>query len=270
MTYVRSLCLVATTLLTFSEARGVFQHKHEAVNIKQRRQGPNSPAQVPAVSTPSALTTIYPSPGASPILVTSQSALITTFIPQFTLCELPPIEGFTATASVSTIPTSPPYLDYSFSTPPGNGSCTTIYSADQSIVCATQLTDLTTTYTVTNCNQDITFSTEYGYSLILPTPTTSYANIASSPSAVLVTPPPSVQTLTTYYLAGWQALTGGGPPSDVKICEGFANGTEKCILEYYKWKTSLLTMTSQVTTSINLTTTILAHLNYSWKHSWPT
>lgn len=250
---IRHIFLAGFALLAVSDARKLAHHKHEAADVKVRRQG-NSPAQVPAVPTqPPVLTTVYPSPGASPLNITEQSQIFTSFVPQFTLCELPPNAAFPVTTSV---PTSPPYLNYSISPGSGTGTCTTIYSPTPSMVCATQLTDLTTTYTVSQCNQDITFSTEYGYTLVTPSPTTSSGAATASP--ILITPAPSVQTITTYFLAPWQDLTSAGPPGDVdyKICTGFPNGSESCVLEYYQWRTSLLTLSSVVTTSINITTTI--------------
>lgn len=262
MVYIRLVGLIAaTSLIALADARHARPHKHEAVNMMGRRQISN-PAAVPATSTqPPVLTTIFPSPGASPVLVTEQSQLVSSYVPQFTLCELPPIEFFPVTLAPSATPTTAPYQNYSIYIPPGNGSCTTIYSPTQTMVCATVLSDLTTTYTVSQCAQDITFSTQYGYSLVTPTQTTTPIAIGASsetnPSA-LVTAAPSIQTLTTYYLAPWQELTSAGPPGDVdyKICETFENGTVSCILEYYLWRTSSLTLTGTTTTSINFTTTI--------------
>lgn len=256
MTSVRPALLLTLACVVLGDARKLAFPQHEALNVKNRRQVPNTPAQAPAVPTqPPVLTTVYPSPGGSPINITEQSQIFTSYVPQFTLCELPPIAAFPVTTSV---PSSPPYLSYTFSPGPGNGSCTTIYSATPSMVCATQFTDLTTTYTVSQCNQDITFSTQYGYTLVTPTPTSLAAVQETANSLTLITPAPSIETLTTYFLAPWQDFTSAGPPADVdyKICSVLANGTESCVLEYYKWKTSLLTLTSTVVTSINLTTTI--------------
>ncbi|QIW99241.1 hypothetical protein AMS68_004759 [Peltaster fructicola] len=229
-------------------------HRHAAIEVKRQAV----PA-VAATTTQQALTTIYPSPDASPVVVTEQSQLVPSFVPQFTLCELPPLAFFPQTLAPTTSIGSLPYLNYSISTPSGSGSCTTIYKPTVTMVCATTLSDLTTTYTISQCAQDVTFSTQYGYELVIPTPTPAPVTGSVTPSSLsLITPPPSVQTVTTYYLAPWQDLTSAGPPADVdyKICTGYANGTEQCVLEYYKWKTSLLTLTATTTTLINITTTI--------------
>lgn len=119
-----------------------------------------------------------------------------------------------------------------------------------------------TTYTVTKCPQEITFSTQYGYVLATPTASANLTgNSTTTPygnSTALITAAPSIRTLTTYFIAPWQELTTAGPPQDVdlKVCATLANGTENCIREYQVWKTSLLTLTSTSTRSINFTTEI--------------
>ncbi|KAM0717860.1 hypothetical protein Q7P37_006192 [Cladosporium fusiforme] len=130
------------------------------------------------------------------------------------------------------------------------------------MVCATTLTDLTTTYPVTRCAQDITFSTEYDFVLVTPTahanPTGNWTTGTYSNTSALITPAPSIRKLTRLYIAPWQELTSAGPPTDVdvKVCVTFANGTESCVREYQVWKTSLVTVNATSTTSVNFTTEI--------------
>ncbi|KAK5164238.1 uncharacterized protein LTR77_009932 [Saxophila tyrrhenica] len=256
------------------------------------------------------LTYITPSPGASPVAVTRQSQIVGSFVPEFTLCELPPLEFFPISrmppASRTPLPSgisAAPYQNYSISTWPGNGTCTTIYSPTITMVCATTLTALAEKYTITNCAQDLTFSTEYGAVLVTPTPTpvalpspisVSLQNSSVGPVAggsqgtaalppapgsnttvaqgtglmrrqatdsasATITPGPSIELLTTYYLAPWQQLTAGEAPTDVdlKVCRTFAlNDTTECIREYQHWTTSLVTASRTSTTSVNISTTI--------------
>lgn len=220
------------------------------------------PVDVSALEAPTeVLTVITPSPGASTVEVTSQSQIVTTYIPQFTLCDLPPV-GFFPVSRPTTIPSTAPYSKYSMTIPPGNGSCTTIYKTTETMVCATVLSNLITDYTVTKCPQDITFSTQLGYVLATPTatgnstvrsPTGTYVNSSS-----LITAGPVIKTLTTYFIAPWQQLVTAGPPEDVdlKVCALLANGTENCIREYQIWKTSLVTVNATSTLSVNFSTTI--------------
>ena len=261
---------------------------------------------VPTSSATGVLTYITPSPGAKPIAVTEQSQYVTSFVPQYTLCELPPIAFFSASPyRPSTVASTAPYRNYSISIPEGNGTCTTVYKPTHTMVCATTLIGLFDRWTVTQCDQDLTFSTQYGYVLVPPTPspaaaaTTSSLAISTSvatpivensapalsdtvptilsgtnatlrtiPSAPIVprqvpfdptiTPGPSIETLTTYYLAPWQELTAGTVPSDIdlKVCRTFPNGTDKCVREYESWHTTLVTSTTSSVTSVNISTTI--------------
>ncbi|GIZ38109.1 hypothetical protein CKM354_000153300 [Cercospora kikuchii] len=267
MAHFRSLVAILVHTLAYqANARHLHQFKHEAVNIQRRQIGPPIEAsptttpeavEVPATSSePVVLTYLTPSPGASPIAITQQSQLETSYVPQFTLCALPPAAAYPVTPLPTMTTMSSPWRNYSLSIPPGNGTCTTIYSPTQTMVCATTLTGLVEKYTVSKCDQDITFSTEYGYVLASPTADANASALATTDATI--TPRPTVQRLTTYYLAAWQAMTAGEAPSDVdlKVCALYANGTEECIHQYEVWRTSLVTASATRTTSVNISTTL--------------
>ena len=258
------MCAIPAFLLLAEAYRKPY--KHEAVDVRRRQAGlaaaPTVSASITALP-PGVLTLVTPRPGGSPVSVTEQSQIVTSYIPQFTLCELPPIEFFSISPiPLASRPTTAPYHNYSISIPPGNGSCTTIFSQTATMVCATTLQGLATTYPVTNCAQDITFSSQYGYTLVTPTPTNaSYGNATrmynNTAAVATITPGPSIQTLTTYYLAPWQELTAGTAPGDVikVVCEDFTNGTE-CITTYQVWHTSLVSATATKYVPLNVSTTI--------------
>ena len=290
MAYLRSLqALAISTIIAGVEARiaplhkAHPNHKHEALQLARREAAvppvAGSPPNVPPTTSalPDVLKYITPSPGASPVAVTEQSQIVTSYVPEYTLCELPPLEFYPITPSaVSAQQTTIPYTNYSISTPSGNGTCTTMYSPTITMVCATTLTALATQYTVSQCPQYVTFSTEYGHVLVTPTqapvgePNMTYSVPSltvqsglrarqASNAVATITPGPSIETLTTYYLAPWQQLTAGTAPSevDLKVCRTFsANDSTECIREYQVWSTSLVTMTSTCVTSINISTTI--------------
>ena len=301
--------LIASLVLAASARRApahqVHQHKHEAVEVGKRQALPphmHRPTKHPVATTPApgVLTYITPSPGASPVAITKQSQTVGSFVPEFTLCELPPLEFFPISRQpVPTGISAAPYRNYSISTWPGNGTCTTIYSATITMVCATTLTALAKKYIVTDCVQELTFSTEYGYVLVTPTPTptpvasalptihatggmlarpngtspegpgfngTSNSTLTMAtglmrraPAASTITPGPTIETLTTFYLAPWTELTAGTAPTDVdlKVCRTFAqNDSTECIREYEVWSTSLVTKSVTTVTSVNISTTI--------------
>lgn len=263
MALLRSLATVAfSSLLLLAKARRLPAHKHQALDLKLARQ--DAPPQVSASATSGVLTVITPSPGASPVQVTKQSQLVTTYVPQYTLCKLPPIDFYPMVPQPSAMPTTAPYKNYSISIPPGNSSCTTMYLQAETMVCATTLSDLTATYMITQCPQDITFSTRFGYTLATPTGSSDTAAATGTGlyplgnATAMITPAPTIQTLTTYYLAPWQELTSAGPPADVdlKICSALANGTEQCVRQYEVWQTSLVTSVGTTYSAYNFTTSI--------------
>ena len=201
MAILRSLTALALTTLfldataRYAPAYRVHQaHKHEARDLGKRQVGPPyMPARhqaVPTTSAPDVLTYITPSPGAKPIAVTEQSQYVTSFEPQYTLCELPPLAFFSASpVRPSTVDSTAPYRNYSISIPEGNGTCTTVYKPTHTMVCATTLTGLFDKWTVTQCDQELTFSTQYGYVLVTPTPTPAAAVSSPIASATSVSAP---------------------------------------------------------------------------------
>jgi hypothetical protein len=252
MTFSRLLCALPALLL-LAQARRLPAYRHDSFDL-QARQADST--DLSALTTQAGvLTIITPSPGAVPVPVTEQSQIVTTYIPQFTLCDLPPV-GFFPVPRPTTISSDAPFRNISVTIPPGNGKCETIYKTTATMVCATTLSDLTTTYTISKCPQDVTFSTQYGYVLVTPTATANLTG--NSTYGAMITPAPSIRTLTTFFLAPWQQLTTAGPPGDVdlKVCATLANGTVNCVREYQIWKTSLLTINASSTISVNFSTTI--------------
>jgi hypothetical protein len=248
--------LACCALLLGHTAAALHPFKHEAIEFRRRQADSSQNTLLQTSTAGSVLTYVTPSPGASPIPITQQSQLVSSDVPEFTLCVLPPEAFFPASATQTTAP----YQNYSISIPPGQGTCTTIYSPTVTMVCATTLTGIARLYTVSNCNQEITFSTDHGYILVTPSPTTSTQGAGTNATAVLITPAPTIQTLTTYFMAPWTDLSSanGAAPTDVthKICTTYANNTDECIVEFYVWQTSLVTVAATTTTAVNLTTTI--------------
>ncbi|CBX99398.1 hypothetical protein IAQ61_000498 [Plenodomus lingam] len=193
---------------------------------------------------------VIPSPGASPIEITAQSQVVTSYIPEMTWCVAPAM-------AVWPITNGPPYLNSStteYSTSyEGTGRCETVFAPIQTTVCATTLTGIGSKISVTDCEQQVTFSTECGFSLERPTPTPATTGFSS-----LITPAPSVRRLFTYYLAPWQALTAGDTPSDVdvKICTEQDNGTQECVRYQEVWEVVIVTSTRTTERTIQVSTTV--------------
>jgi hypothetical protein len=258
--------LLLSLALTLNLYCGVLaqQHKHgfkhEAVDAlpKQQVTAPlnlataNSTvaAQCPAptFASPSILSIITPSPEATPVEVTSQSQVVTSWIPEMTWCVGPPI-GLIATATL----TGPPYGNVSTlygTTIAGTGSCETSYYPTTMTVCATTLTGLASKVTVTDCDQEVTFSSECGFTLETPTPTSN--------NLTLITPAPTLRRMMTYWLAPWQSLTLGETPSDVdiKVCDILDDETLKCTRYQEVWEVFVTTQTTTTSRQVEVATTV--------------
>ncbi|OCL10298.1 hypothetical protein AOQ84DRAFT_387607 [Glonium stellatum] len=223
--------------------------RHEAAEALENRHGEwkrqVEPIAVEAnlITSNTVYTIITPSPGAAPVKVTEQSQVVTTFVPQMTMCVGPPV----ALVPVTTM--GPPYLNYSMIVA-GNGSCSTYYTPTVTTVCATTLTGLATQIKISQCSQEVTFSSDFGYSLETPS--------SAMGSNAIATPAPAIKTIITYYMAPWQALTSGRTPSSVdsKLCTVLEDGSLRC--KYYRevWHIQTTTVTSTTTRHVDLTTTV--------------
>ena len=206
------------------------------------------PPPPPPLST---LTVIYPSPSAAPIEITSTSQVITSFIPLATFC-VGPARYFSSIAGG-------PFTNGSANVTAfdsGTSSCSVAYSTTTKTICATTLTGLVSRITVSECDQEITFSSEAGFTLVTPSPPTPASTNVNA--AALITPRPTLQRLHTYYLAPWQSITAGVPPSDVdvKLCTEQANGTEQCTRYKEVWEIVPVTSTSTIHLPATLSRTI--------------
>lgn len=261
------LGVAALASAVLADARHAPAYKHKAMGLHRRQDEPmGGPPDAFPTTTGSAevLAFITPYPGATPVPITSQSQEVTVQVPQFTMCALPPVAEVPVPPTVT--PTPGPYANYStqysasFET--GTGSCTVEYSSSVTTVCATVLDGIATKYTVSECSQEITFSSQYGYTVVTPTPTaaanSSNATASFYGNASTITAAPSIETLTTYFLAPWQELTTAGPPNDIdkKICRTYDNGSEICLVEYQRWVTIPVTHVETTVTSIDFTTMI--------------
>lgn len=193
---------------------------------------------------------IFPSPDASPVEITAQSQVITSYVPEMTWCVGPAI-------AISPV-AAPPFPNGTTNFTQileGTGSCDIKYSPIATTVCATTLTGLASKVTITACDQEVTFSSECGYSLETPTPITTNSSLGNSS---LVTPAPTIKSMYTFWLAPWQALTAGEPPSDVdvKICTVLDNDDLECMRYQEVWEVVVITQTVTTERTIQFSTTV--------------
>lgn len=210
----------------------------------------STPNKCPQTTQAEVLTTIIPSPGAASIDIVSQSQVVTSYFADFTWCVYGPM-GLIPTATAL----GPPYFNGSTlyaTTIGGSGGCETVYVPTATKVCRTTLTGLASKITVTDCSQEITFSSQCGFTLETPTPTVS--NFTA-----LITPAPTVKQMMTYWLAPWQSLTSGEAPSDVdiKVCTILETDEElECIRYQEVWEVVVTTETVITERSFQVSTTV--------------
>ncbi|KAF1941245.1 hypothetical protein EJ02DRAFT_444917 [Clathrospora elynae] len=161
------------------------------------------------------------------------SQVITSYTPEMTWCVTPPL---------ALLPImSAPYVNGSTShttIAEGTGGCSTMYAPVQTTVCATTLTRLGSKITLKACDQEVTFSTECGFTLEKATPVTT--------NGFLITPAPTVKR------------TAGDTPSDVdiKICTELDDGNAECIRYQEVWEVVVVTSTWSTQRMIQLSTTV--------------
>lgn len=250
---------IVTTLLAISRLPSILARyngfRHEAMDASKKAQAKRLEPlivnqtiteQCPEpTSTRSIHSIIFPSPDASPVEVTAQSQVVTSFFPEMTWCVGHPV----ALIPISGSPYLNQSLEYSTSMS-GTSLCETVYVPTATTVCATTLTGIASKVTVSECDQEITFSSECGYTLETPTPVTTNHS--------MITPAPTVKRMMTYWLAPWQSLTAGETPSDVdiKVCTILEDGNMECIRYQEVWEVVLVTSTITTSREISLTTTV--------------
>ncbi|TVY81416.1 hypothetical protein LSUE1_G002399 [Lachnellula suecica] len=155
---------------------------------------------------------------------------------------------------------------YEVCNPPGlnsssnDSSCSTAFQNITTTSCSTVLTAWFSSVTVTDCDQNITFSTQSSYSLA--TETSSAVALPSVPVGQVSqqTSTTYVQSVVSYYIAPWQSLAANTPNNvTVLICKYDQNGQKSCqeIKEVWIVHTEYVPVTSTSTLSISTSFTKL-------------
>lgn len=169
---------------------------YEAIDIVVRQLVKILPVPAPTKTTRRTqariITHVTPSPSAEPIPITAQYQRVTSYIPQITVCALPPM-AYASCSFSNPSRTFPPYLNYSVVIPTGTGTCLTAYSPTLTPICYSVLDGLASRITITDRTREITFSKDTGSELQLMTPSAS-RSISASRS-------PYVRTLNTFFAA---------------------------------------------------------------------
>jgi hypothetical protein len=139
-------------------------------------------------------------------------------------------------------------------------SCSTVFETVVTTTCSTILTYAFTRATISDCSQNITFSTQSSFYLATSTisSTTTPANSCPSQSATTY-----VQSIVSYYIAPWQSLAAHKPSNiTVLVCEYDIAGISTCatIQEVWVVHTKYVPV---ITTSTLVIRTTLASVSFS-------
>ncbi|KAF7877412.1 hypothetical protein EAF04_001089 [Stromatinia cepivora] len=141
--------------------------------------------------------------------VTSQGMNVTSVIPIYEMCNLP---GASTT------------------------SCLPFFQTLITTKCSTVLTGYFTRHTVSECDEIVTFSTQYGYSLATAAPTASRASGLHKRGKNTLVTKNYVHNITTYYAAPWQSIAADDPSDiHVTICGLSSDGVRVCTTVTEVW-----------------------------------
>ncbi|KAM0154669.1 hypothetical protein ACHAPG_006358 [Botrytis cinerea] len=102
--------------------------------------------------------------------------------------------------------------------------------------CSTVLTGYFTKHTVSECDEIVTFSTQYGYSLATTMPPASDVPALHKREKITSLPNNYVYNVTTYYAAPWQSIAADDPSDiHVQICGLSSNGVQMCTTVTEVW-----------------------------------
>jgi hypothetical protein len=154
---------------------------------------------------------------------------------------------------------------YEICNTPGSNtsSYSTVFQNITTSICSTVLTAWFTSVTVTDCNQDITFSTQSSYYLATATsvPIATPALPASQASSQCPTAATYVQSVVSYFIAPWKSLAANTPTKiTVLICKFDQDGSKTCqeIKEVWVVHTEYVPVTSTSTVSISTSFTAVS------------
>lgn len=111
---------------------------------------------------------------------------------------------------------------------PGSNTtfCSTVFETILTTTCSTVLTYAFTRATISDCSQNITFSTQSSYYLATSTISSITTPATSYPSPSVTT---YIQSIVSYYIAPWQSLAAHKPSNiTVLVCEYDFAGNVTC------------------------------------------
>jgi hypothetical protein len=137
-------------------------------------------------------------------------------------------------------------------------SCSIVFKTIVTTTCSTVLTYAFTQATISDCSQNITFSTQSSYSIVTATLTATNKPAPNvSPSVTTY-----VQSIVSYYIAPWQSLAANTPSTiTVQVCEYHFTSASSCTTLREVWAV-YIEHVPVITTSTLIIWTTLASVRF--------
>lgn len=168
--------------------------------------------------------------------VISQEMIVTSMIPIYETCNLPGARTTSCSPSFQTIITTK---------------------------CSTVLKGYFTRHTVSECDEIVTFSTQYGYSLATTKPPAHSVSASNRRDRNKSGTTTYVHNITTYYAAPWQSIAADDPSNiHVIICGLSSKGIQVCTTVNEVWVIHTEYLPVYYTEAISVSTTFSSVCNH--------
>ncbi|KAG0650520.1 hypothetical protein D0Z07_3138 [Hyphodiscus hymeniophilus] len=160
--------------------------------------------------------------------LTVQGMVVTATIPAYAVCNMPGANSAT--------------------------SCATVDSTVTTSSCSTTLTAGFDRYVISDCEQNITFSTQSSYSVATVTSGSAAASAFANRDIACPSPTTYVQNVVTYYVSHWRLIASGDPSSiTAVVCKTDIAGEISCedIQEVWVVHTEFVPVTTTTIVSID-------------------
>lgn len=207
--YILTLALCALVQATwFKQTRDSFFFKLKLPGLHAQRS-----AIVVSSTTPQYTFSLPPKTVVLPS-TTSQGMVVTSILPSYEVCDTP---------------------DHNTT------SCSTVFETTATSSCSTVLTYAFRKVTVTECDQNITFSTSNSYAIATATATATPKTVAfqkfvNSSTHAAPSMTTYIQSITSLWHAPWQSLAAGTPTDiTLEVCRQEYDGKQNCSEAQQAW-----------------------------------
>jgi hypothetical protein len=218
-----TLCVLPTTTEAYWFRRSDTSHQSQ---VWQSDAAAATPVGLTSSSTQSYIFSL-PTPRIIEPTLTSQGMIVSSIIPLYEVCNTPGSDA---------------------------SSCSTVFETIVTTTCSTVLTYAFTKSTISDCSQNITFSTQSSYSLVTATVSATMTPAPESQPQSVTT---YVQNIVSYYIAPWQSLAANTLSNvTVLVCQYDFSGNPTCTTIQEVWVVHTESVPIVTTSTLIISTTL--------------